>query len=401
MNLGLVGVAKVLHTLARMATVVRSWCVVVPKERGEEVRRRLRDRDLLQKHLKVKEVDPHLRLPITERTDIGWPVEEDDFEEAFRPIRSYKDVVQVPDGLRPQLPTSFDVIGDIAILKIPEPLVPHRAEIGRAILQWNGNLHVVAHDRGVTGKLRVRDLEIIAGERRTTTVHTEYGLRYHVDVARAYFSPRLGHERWRVASQVVSGERVADPFAGVGPYAILIARRYEPALVVASDANPAAVELLRQNVAANRADRVDPREGDARAVLREAAPLDRVILDLPHSAMEFLPDALAALGRRGTIHVYAILEDADREDRVRAIRAAVRGTGRKVVSLDTHVVRAYSPTQHHVAFDVTVGPRSRRAAPGTSRSAGRTSRRRETRARGRRSGRSARPRGRRGARRSR
>ena len=393
--------AKVLHTLTRMATDVRSWCVVVPKDHGEEVRRRLRDRELLQKHLKVKEVDGRLRLPTTERTDIGWPAQEDDFEEAFRPVRSYKDVVHVPDELKAQLPTSFDVIGDIAILKIPDPLVPHRAEIGRAILAWNRNLHVVAQDRGVAGKLRVRDLDIVAGEPRTTTVHTEYGLHYRVDVARAYFSPRLGTERWRVASQVASNERVADPFAGVGPYAILIARRRAPAAVIASDANPVAVVLLRQNVATNRAESVQVREGDARALLTSGAPVDRVILDLPHSAMEFLPDALAALGRRGVVHVYGILEDADREDRVRAIRAAVRASGRRVVSLGVHVVRAYSPTQHHVAFDVTVGPRSRRAAPGTSRSARRTSRRRETRARGRRPGRSARPRGRRGPRRSR
>lgn len=381
-----------------MAIPVRSWCVIVPRERGEEVRRTLKDRGVLQKHLKVQEDAGHLRIPTTERFDLGWPTEEGDFEEAFRPIRSYKDVVRVPDTLRPQLPTSFDVIGDVAILKIPEPLVPHRAEIGRAILAWNRNLHAVARDRGVAGMLRVRDLEIIAGEPRTTTVHTEFGLRYRVDVARAYFSPRLGSERWRVASQVSAGEVVADPFAGVGPYAILIARRREPTRVIASDANPAAVEFLRQNVAANRADCVEVREGDARGVLRAVAPVDRIILDLPHSAMEFLPDALHALRRRGTVHVYAILEDADREDRVRAIRAAVRASGRRVMAIDVHVVRAYSPTQHHVAFDVTVGPRSRRAAPGRSRTAGRTSRRQGIQARGRRPGRSAPRRGRRGPR---
>ena len=377
-----------------MAASVRSWCVVVPRERGEEIRRTLKERGVLQKHLKVQEAAGRLRIPTTERVDLGLPAEQDDFEETFAPIRSYKDVARVPDALRSQLPTSFDVIGDIAILKIPEPLVPHRAELGRAILAWNRNLRAVAQDRGVAGRLRVRDLEIVAGEPRTTTVHTEYGLRYRVDVARAYFSPRLGSERARVAAQVSPGETVADPFAGVGPYAILIARRRTPRRVIASDANPAAVEFLRQNVAANRADRVEVREGDARAVLRQVAPVDRIILDLPHSAMEFLPDALGALGPRGTVHVYAILEDADREDRMRAIRAAVKASGRRVEALRLHVVRAYAPTQHHVAFDVTVGPTSRRAAPGRSRTAGRTSQRRGTRAHGRQSGQTAPRRGR-------
>ncbi len=335
---------------------MRSWCVVVPRDRGEEVRRVLKEQDVLQKHLKIREEGGHLRLPTTRRMEVGWPAEEAEFEDAFRPVRSYKDVVRVPDALRHELPTAFDVIGDIAVLKIPEPLVPHRAEIGRAVLAWNATLRVVAQDRGVTGSLRIRDLEIIAGEPRTTTVHREFGLRYHVDVARAYFSPRLGSERLRVADQVAPGETVADPFAGVGPYAILIARRRSPKRVVASDANPAAVGFLRQNVAANRAERVEVHEGDARAVLRAHAPFDRVILDLPHSAMEFLPDALGALGPRGTLHVYAILEDADRDERAAAIRRAVETSGRRIVDVTPHRVRAYSPTQHHVAFDVTVGP---------------------------------------------
>lgn len=339
-----------------MAAIVRSWCVVVPRERGEEIRRALKDRGVLQKHLKVQEEAGHLRLPTTEKAEFGWPTEQREFEEAFTPVRSYKEVARIPDSLRPQLPTSFDVIGDIAILKIPESLLEHREEIGRAILEWNRNLRVVAQDHGVTGVFRIRKLEILAGEDRTTTVHTEHGLRYRVDVARAYFSPRLGSERLRVAEQVRPGEAVADPFAGVGPYAILIARRRQPARVIASDSNPVAVDLLRQNVAANRAERVEARPDDVRAALRENAPLDRIILDLPHSAMEFLPDAVQAVGPRGVVHLYSIVEDADCEDRVRTIRRLVETHGRRAERLQAHVVRAYSPTQHHVAFDLTVGP---------------------------------------------
>ena len=359
-------------------------------DRGDEFRRSLKDRGLLAKGLRIDEDDGRLRIPTLGRVDVGWPAKETEFEEAFTPIRSYKEIVHVPEAFRPQLPTAFDVIGDIAVLKIPEPLESYRAEIGRAILAWNRNLRVVAQDRGVQGKLRVRKLEIIAGGARTRTTHVEYGLRYRVDVARAYFSPRLGSERLRVTEQVAPGETVADPFAGVGPYAILIARRRSPRKVIASDANPVAVDLLRQNVAANRAERVEVREGDARDVLRSVAPVDRIILDLPHSAMEFLPDALAALGRRGTVHIYAILGDADREDREGAIRAAVAKSGRKVETLAVHVVRAYSPTQHHIAFDLTVGPRSRRAGPDRSPSAPRRSPPRGTRAPGTRSGRTAR-----------
>src|SRR5207244_5720838 len=90
----------------------------------------------------------------------------------------------------------------------------------------------------------------------------EFGLRYLVDVEHAYFSPRLGSERWRVARQVRPGEVVVDMFAGVGPYAILIARTRKPKSVHAIDANPAAVELLRENARRNRAETVVVHDGN-------------------------------------------------------------------------------------------------------------------------------------------
>lgn len=333
---------------------MRAWCVVVPVSRGEEVRRALRDRGVLLKHLKVLREGDRLYLPTIRRIDADFPTEERDFEEGFVAVRSYKDLVHVPDRLASSLPSSFDVIGDIAVIKIPEELVPYRTEIGEAILTWNRRIRTVAQDHGVAGELRVRRIEVIGGEPRTTTVHLEHGLRYKADVARAYFSPRLATERLRVAEQVQPGETVADPFAGVGPYAILIARRRQPARVIASDANPVAVQLLQENVAMNRAERVVVRHGDARGVLREVGPLDRVILDLPHSAMDFVPDAVAALRPHGIVHVYGIVEDTEREEREAALRQAVERAGGRVQGLSGHVVRAYSPTQHHLAFDVTV-----------------------------------------------
>lgn len=333
---------------------VRAWCVVVPLSRGEEVRRALRDRGVLLKHLKVVREGDRLYLPTIRPIEGGFPTEERNFEEGFVAVRSYKDLVDVPERLTPSLPSSFDVIGDIAVIKIPEELVPHRADIGEAILAWNRRIRTVAQDHGVEGALRIRKLEVIAGEPRSTTVHLEHGLRYKADVARAYFSPRLATERLRVAEQVRPGETVADPFAGVGPYAILIAKRRQPAQVVASDANPVAVQLLQDNVALNRAERVVVRQGDARPLLRGVARVDRVILDLPHNAMDFLPDAVKALGSRGTVHVYGIVEDAERGEREDAIRKEVERAGGRVESVSTHVVRAYSPTQHHLAFDVTV-----------------------------------------------
>jgi tRNA (guanine37-N1)-methyltransferase len=286
--------------------------------------------------------------------DLGFPTKETEFEEGFRPIRSYKDVVELPDTLRRSLPSSFDVVGDIAVIKIPEELRDDRRAIGDAIVRWNPTIKTVLEDRGVKGEHRIRAIDVIAGERRTTTVHTEHGLHYHVDLSQAYFSPRLASERRRISDMTAEGERVADPFAGVGPYSILIAKRRRPREVHASDANRIAVRFLRTNVAANRADRVTIHEGDARAVLGNITPVDRVILDLPHSAMEYLPAALDALDGRGTIHLYGILDGAEERERRERVESSVQKSGYRIRNLVLRHVRAYSPTKYHTAFDVTV-----------------------------------------------
>lgn len=308
----------------------------------------------LAKRLRIRSEGNRVFLPTTARVDLGFPVEQRDFEEGFAPVRSYKDVVDVPSSLRPHLPSSFDVVGDIAVLKLPEELRAHREAIGDAILRWNPKLRVVLEDRGVKGEHRIRDVDVLAGEPRTGTVHVEHGLRYRVDLSHAYFSPRLASERMLIADLTREGETVADPFAGVGPYAILISKRRRPRVVFASDASPQAVELLRANVAMNRADRVTVAEGDARAILAGIAPVDRILLDLPHSASEFLRDAFAALPARGTIHLYRIIERAEEEDVDQAVRNATREAGFRHLDIRRRHVRAYSPTRHQVAFDITV-----------------------------------------------
>ena len=348
------------------------------------------DLGVLHKHLRIVREGDRLFIPTTTRVDLDFPTEQREFGEGFVAVRSYKDVVEVPEPLRRSLPSSFDVIGDIAVLKIPNELRRYREEIGRAILRWNPTLRVVVEDRGVKGERRVRSIETIAGERRTTTVHIEHGLRYAVDLAHAYFSPRLASERQRIADQVVEGEIVADPFAGVGPYAILIAKRRRPKIVHASDVNPAAVALLRANVGANRIDRVATHEGDARQVLERIRPVDRVIIDLPHTAVDHLGHAFAALGASGVVHVYRILERADEIAAAGRIEAIAAHSGMEIKELRLHTVRAYSPTQHHVAFDVTVVRASHHAGPGTSPSVARRSRTKATPTTGRRSGRTVR-----------
>src|SRR3989304_3561390 len=201
---------------------------------------------------------------------------------------------------------------------------------------------------------RTRRVLVMAGEPRVRTEHIEFGLRYEVDVEGAYFSPRLGTERKRVAQQVADGEVAVDMFAGVGPYAILIARTRRPKTVHAIDANSLAVELLRENIRRNRADAVVVHEGRGEEVLPRLAPADRVIMDLPQSARNFLGVAAFSVRRGGVVHYYTIAERGFVEDAGREALEIVTLSGRMAEIAATRIVRGFSPGKVHLAIDLGI-----------------------------------------------
>ena len=372
---------------------MRSRSIAVPVSRGEEVRRKLLEMGVLRTELRIERAGDNLYIPITAITaataDLGYPSLEREFSEGFTRVSSYRDLVHVPPRLKPLLPRAFDEIGDIVVLRLADQFRDFEGPIGDAILRWSPKVRTVAVDEGVYGELRVRKVRVIAGEPRTRAEHVEFGLRYLVDVERAYFSPRLGSERLRVARQVRPGEVVVDMFAGVGPYSVLIARTRTPKAVHAIDANPAAVELLRENVRRNRAD-VIVHEGHGQDVLPKLAPVDRVIMDLPQSAMEFLGAVAASVREGGVVNFYTIAERGRLHDAKEEALRLARESGRKAEVLTVRVVRGYSPGKVQLAIDLRVTSAGRPSGPASGRTAPRTPARRARRGLRRRSARTSR-----------
>ena len=99
---------------------------------------------------------------------------------------------------------------------------------------------------------------------------------------------------------------ILDMFAGVGPFAITLAAR--ATLVVASDINPQAIILMLENCARNRTDNVLPVLADAHH-LSGSIPwrFDRIVMNLPLSGTEFLPDAFRLCKPGGIIHFYSLV----------------------------------------------------------------------------------------------
>ncbi|ASJ12467.1 tRNA (guanine(37)-N1)-methyltransferase Trm5b [Thermococcus thioreducens] len=326
--------------------------VRVPKWEAEKVRRKLIELGVLAKGYAVRREGEFVLFPVTEPVE-GFELVEADFERVGRRPHSYREVVEVPDEVRPLLPSSFDVIGDLAIIELPEELMSYGKAIGDAILRVHRHIKAVFAKGGrVSGEYRIRELVHLAGERRTETLHRENGIRLKLDVARVYFSPRLATERMRIFEKTRPGEIIFDMFAGVGPYAVLLAKKAE--LVFACDINPWAVRYLEENIRLNKADNVVPVLGDVRKVAGKVEA-DRVIMNLPKFADRFLREAMLSVRDGGVVHYYGFgpEEDLFSEHEAR-IKAVARELGFGVEFLEERKVRPYAPRQFNIAIDFRV-----------------------------------------------
>jgi len=264
-----------------------------------------------------------------------------------------------PEELR-LLYRSYDIVGDIAIIRVPAGLEHLSRPVAEAIMSIHRNVRVVLRQVGpVRGDWRLRELEWVAGERRTETIHREHGCLFKVDLQKCYFSPRLSYERLRIARQVQPGEIIVNMFAGVGCYSIIIAKHSQAEKVYSIDINPAAVAYLRENVRLNRLEgRVVPIEGDAGRVIEDRLRFvaDRVLMPLPEKAWEFMDYALLALKPEGGwIHYYEFVHARRGEDPVEKVKVKLsEGLGKTCTSLKIsfgRVVRTTGPNWYQVAVD--------------------------------------------------
>lgn len=253
------------------------------------------------------------------------------------------------------VPRGFARIGDIAILNLPEWLLPKASTIAQALLELKGVRMVMLKESAVAGRHRVPKLRAIAGEGDTETVHREHGCAFKLDVARVMFSLGNLHERGRVAKLVRPGEVVVDLFAGIGQFTIPIAKLANPAKVHAIELNPVAYRYLLENVRINKVGHaVNPILGDCeRAAPRDIA--DRVIMGILHVTHRYLPLAMEVLKPEGgVIHYHESVPSRLRFERpIKRILAAAGG--REVEILGKRVVKRYAPGVDHVVIDAKIG----------------------------------------------
>ncbi|MBI5227069.1 class I SAM-dependent methyltransferase family protein [Candidatus Micrarchaeota archaeon] len=333
----------------------------VPRAKGEKVRKELIEEGLFVSDYPIISEDLLILFPVTKKWKTFQLVERKVSKREKIPL-SLEDALSktLSSDQLASLKTSFDIVGDIAIVEIPDELVAKENQIGDALLRVHKNIHTVLKKLGaMEGEFRVRRFECIAGIKTTKTIYKENGVLMKLDLAKVYFSPRLATERKRIADLVSDKEQVLVLFAGIGPFAFAIAKEHPEARIFANELNPDAVLYLRENIKLNKFKNIEPIEGDARQIISQNKKyrnfFDRILMPLPKSAEDFLDVAFELIKDSGIIHFYTIVSSYKAfEEAIEKAEQKAKESGVRIEIQHKRVVRPYSPSKVQVVLDLLI-----------------------------------------------
>lgn len=329
-------------------------CVKVPLREINNTRIKLMSDGLMSMEYRIKTTDEYGYIPITDDIE-GYAIEDIELEPVKRVPHNFAEILE--DELTPEeienLKTSFDTIGDIVILEIPDELQDKKQLIGDAAYKFTKRKAIYMKKSAIKGTIRVRDLEFLSGVDDSLTIHKEHGVRLKLDVREVYFSPRLATERKRVMESVKDGEKILDMFCGIGPFPIVIARNKDVD-ITAVDINEAAIKYLDENVKLNKLKgNIESHCGDVREVSKGfKTKFDRIIMNLPGLAYSFLDVAVDLIEDDGIINYYEFSDSY--EQGIKRLNEAASSAGKKVEILNTRKVKSISPDEWHVSIDAKI-----------------------------------------------
>ncbi len=272
------------------------------------------------------------------------------------PIELVRDAADIPEGLLGLLPSKWERLGDVGILRLDDALDPFEVEVARAYAQALGLKAVLREVGAIEGDFRRPATRVIFGQ-DTVTTHLENGIRYRLDAAEIMFSSGNEEERIRMADLRCDDETVVDMFAGIGYFSLPLAVYQTPRRIIACEVNPRAHSFLVENIALNGVEgRIEPFFGDNRTLKGESFA-DRVLMGYVKTTHEFLPTAMRFLKDGGVVHYHETcpnelitkrpvqrLNDAAGEKRVEVLRFKE--------------IKSYAPGVSHVVIDARVTARA-------------------------------------------
>ena len=252
---------------------------------------------------------------------------------------------------------AYDIVGNIAIVEIPEALKKKEKKIAEVLLTKK-NIDTVVKKGKHTGVLRLQKTTYLAGKRKKETIAVENGISIKLHIDKVYYSGRQATERKRIEQQIKKKEEVLVMFSGAGPFGLEIAK-HTPATVTGVELNKVGNDYAIQNALLNKvADKVKFLHGDVRKIvpnLTKRKKFDRIIMPLPKQAYTYLDIAFGAIKKNGVIHLY----DEEHEEHIpeaskQKVKVAATQARKKVRILRTIKCGQLGVRKYRVCVDIKV-----------------------------------------------
>jgi len=213
---------------------------------------------------------------------------------------------EVPSDLSKYLPSGWQQIGSVVILRLHPKLGVYKKRIGDLLLENIPSCKSVLNHTGpAVGQYRIPTVEHISGIEKTETTFTENRCKFLIDPSKVMFSPGNKRERVRLSSLISPVDSVLDMFAGVGQFTVPIGVHAKPIHIEAIEKNSIAFGYLEKNVQQNPiASSIDLKMGDCRKLASKNRVSVVIMGVLPMSFIDFLPTAINAIDQLGLIYCH-------------------------------------------------------------------------------------------------
>jgi len=347
------------------------YAITAKLENAKKVLDSLQSDSLLDKQFQFKKTKTTISFPSITQIEIDGAtcreVTEDFFKKTTRSLTLKESLNSVLTQIQlEKLKTAYDTVGTIAILEIDDELRIKETEIANALLKTNANIKTVLRKDGAhQGQYRTQPMKFLAGVDTRETLHNESGVRMLVDVEQVYFSPRLSTERLRIANLVRPDENIMVFFSGAAPYPAVIGKKTQARTIVGIEINPIAHKYAQETIHLNKLKNVHLFCGDVHKVLpllldhkhlAQDIPrnYDRIIMNLPKSAHEYLDDALIIAKKGTTIHYYDFLHEDEFDTAIERIDAACKKHGVEFKVNGIHTCGAQGIRTYRICVDVEI-----------------------------------------------
>ena len=145
-------------------------CVKVRRRVAERTRRKLAKLGILDLEHRPKVSRGYVYFPVR-RKPRGFTIVMKRLERVSKKPKSIFEALKKKGISIEGLLRSFEIIGDTAIIEIPNEISKHEKEIAKAIMEVHQNVKTVCRKVGpVSGKYRIKKLKVILGRKKTEIV---------------------------------------------------------------------------------------------------------------------------------------------------------------------------------------------------------------------------------------